>query len=66
MKNGELLYDAALAQVEQMPDSKRDIVRSAFADCKDKGKRTYSYTLICFVLHKVFGSCWRTEMRICL
>lgn len=39
MKNGELLYDAAMAQIEQLPENRKETVRGAFGACKDKGKK---------------------------
>lgn len=39
MKNGELLYEAAMAQIEQMPEARKEPVKAAFTNCKEKGRR---------------------------
>lgn len=41
MKNGQLDYDAAIAQLEQMPEERKAPLKAAFANCKDKGKSLY-------------------------
>lgn len=38
MKNGQLDYDAAVAQIEQMPVERQDKFRVSLANCKDKGR----------------------------
>lgn len=53
MKNGELLYDAAMAQIEQMPEARKEPIKAAFTNCKDKGRRIL-HNKIVFFFQKIF------------
>lgn len=55
MKSGQLDYDGAVAQIEQMPENKKEIIRAAFAVCKDKGnKHTFIIIYLVFKLHNFY------------
>lgn len=38
MKNGQLDLDAAIAQIQQMPEERKQMFSESLTNCKDKGK----------------------------
>lgn len=61
IKAGQFDYEAGMAQIDQMPEERREAFKVTLSNCKDKGALTVKL-IVYYLKIDYFCSCRNTEM----